>query len=129
MVGAEMPTNSDLIKWSEQGRLHIKYDEVQTESNPGTKTSAITFKINDSLTALGFQNGQIALREGQTVMISDNTPGSTLSNKGVIVAEPSYASSPPTISVALYEADQVVPKDTNLSLFVYGSEFKKELLE
>tara|TARA_R100000654_G_scaffold38990_1_gene64754 strand:+ start:5080 stop:6537 length:1458 start_codon:yes stop_codon:yes gene_type:complete len=125
MVGAEMPTNSDLIKWSEQGRLHIKYDEVQTESNPGTKTSAITFKINDSLTALGFQNGQIALREGQTVMISDNTPGSTLSNKGVIVAEPSYASSPPTISVALYEADQVVPKDTNLSLFVYGSEFKK----
>ena len=25
MVGAEMPSNSDLIKWAEQGRLHIKY--------------------------------------------------------------------------------------------------------
>ena len=25
MVGAEMPTNSDMIKWAEQGRLHIKY--------------------------------------------------------------------------------------------------------
>ena len=25
MVGAEMPTNSDLIKWAEQGRLHTKY--------------------------------------------------------------------------------------------------------
>jgi hypothetical protein len=24
MVGAEMPTNSDLIKWAEQGRLHTK---------------------------------------------------------------------------------------------------------
>ena len=25
MVGAEMPSNSDLIKWAEQGRLHVKY--------------------------------------------------------------------------------------------------------
>jgi len=25
MVGAEMPSNSDQIKWVEQGRLHIKY--------------------------------------------------------------------------------------------------------
>ena len=25
MVGAELPSNSDLIKWAEQGRLHIKY--------------------------------------------------------------------------------------------------------
>ena len=23
MVGAEMPSNSDMIKWAEQGRLHI----------------------------------------------------------------------------------------------------------
>ena len=27
MVGAEMPSNSDLIKWAEQGRLHTKYTE------------------------------------------------------------------------------------------------------
>ena len=26
MVGAEMPTNSDLIKWAEQGRLHVKLE-------------------------------------------------------------------------------------------------------
>jgi len=25
MVGAELPSNSDLIKWAEQGRLHTKY--------------------------------------------------------------------------------------------------------
>jgi hypothetical protein len=25
MVGAEMPSNSDLIKWAEQGSLHTKY--------------------------------------------------------------------------------------------------------
>ena len=28
MVGAESPSNSDLIKWSEQGRLHTKYTGV-----------------------------------------------------------------------------------------------------
>ena len=32
MVGAEMPTNSDLVKWAEQGRLHIKYTNVGTDA-------------------------------------------------------------------------------------------------
>ena len=31
MVGAEMPSNSDLIKWAEQGRLHTKYTNCTTE--------------------------------------------------------------------------------------------------
>jgi hypothetical protein len=30
MVGAEMPSNSDLIKWAEQGRLHTKYVALTT---------------------------------------------------------------------------------------------------
>jgi hypothetical protein len=30
MVGAEMPSNSDLIKWAEQGRLHTKYVDCTT---------------------------------------------------------------------------------------------------
>jgi hypothetical protein len=25
LVGAELPSNSDQVKWAEQGRLHIKY--------------------------------------------------------------------------------------------------------
>ena len=28
MVGAELPSNSDMIKWAEQGRLHTKYTGV-----------------------------------------------------------------------------------------------------
>ena len=28
LVGAEMPSNSDLVKWAEQGRLHTKYTSV-----------------------------------------------------------------------------------------------------
>ena len=29
MVGAEMPMASDTVVWSEQGRLHVAYDDVQ----------------------------------------------------------------------------------------------------
>ena len=36
MVGAEMPSNSDLIKWAEQGRLHTKYVDVATVAADGT---------------------------------------------------------------------------------------------
>jgi len=31
MVGAEMPSNSDLIKWAEQGRLHLQLHHNQQE--------------------------------------------------------------------------------------------------
>ena len=32
MVGAEMPMASDVVVWSEQGRLHIAYDDVSCNS-------------------------------------------------------------------------------------------------
>ena len=35
LVGAEMPTNSDLIKWAEQGRLHTKYADVVSAGAAG----------------------------------------------------------------------------------------------
>ena len=38
LVGAEMPSNSDQIKWAEQGRLHIKY----TSCTAGTRNSPLT---------------------------------------------------------------------------------------
>ena len=45
MVGAEMPTNSDLIKWAEQGRLHTKYTQVGTTA---TATADVAeFQVND----------------------------------------------------------------------------------
>ena len=48
MVGAEMPTNSDMIKWAEQGRLHIKYTNVNADSAAATDVGA-TFTVNDVL--------------------------------------------------------------------------------
>ena len=122
MVGAEMPTNSDLIKWSEQGRLHVKYEECTTTQAAGAVSTVVTWTIGDSLTDKGFISGGIGLREGQTIMISDNTAGSSKSNKGVITTVDYSAG---TIGVRYYEADQAVPASTNCTIFVYGSEFKK----
>ena len=47
MVGAEMPSNSDLIKWAEQGRLHTKYVDCTTSVLANSDTA--TFTVNDIL--------------------------------------------------------------------------------
>ena len=121
MVGAEMPTNSDMIKWAEQGRLHTKFVNCASGSAAGVNTATIT--ISDAQVP-GLQTGitTVGLRKGQTIMLSDNTPGSSLSNKAVITDTPTAT----TIDVAYYEAGgQTFTAAETLSLFVYGSEFKK----
>ena len=116
MVGAEMPSNSDLIKWAEQGRLHTKYVNCTTADIAGSDTATIT--VNDTLVP---GSGSIAVRIGQTVMISDNA--GTGSNKGIVTAVDTAAGE---FSVAYYEAGGQVPAaGQTLSVFIYGSEFKK----
>jgi hypothetical protein len=126
-VGAEMPTNSDLIKWAEQGRLHVKYTNVNADDAAAQGAAAANFTVNDVLNpatnAAANISGQIAIRIGQTVMISDNTPGSTLSNKA-IVTNVNYATG--VVTVVFYEAaGQAMAQNSTVTLFVYGSEFKK----
>ena len=114
MVGAEMPTSSDLIQWAEQGRLHLKYSGVKTAASPNDDTATLT-GLTDN-----------AIRKGQTVLVSDGKSGGTASVKGIVTA--SGASS---IDVAFYDADGL-PAFTDLgtdgeslTVFVYGSEFAK----
>ena len=45
LVGAEMPSNSDLIKWAEQGRLHTKYTDVNADTAAGLTVQ--TYTVND----------------------------------------------------------------------------------
>ena len=129
MVGAEMPSNSDMIKWAEQGRLHIKYTNCTADGTGGTTA---TWTINDDLTPTGVTttggNGAAALRTGQTIMISDNA-GTGLTNKAVItdVSAPIVPGTPGDITVAYYELAQVVPA-TACTIFIYGSEFQKGTL-
>jgi len=119
MVGAEMPSNSDMIKWAEQGRLHTKYINVNADG--AVNDDNATFTINDADVVDG------AFRVGQTVMISDNTAGSALVNRGLITAVSAIgAVGNPTFTVAFYEGGgQAVAVNTTVSVFVYGSEFAK----
>jgi hypothetical protein len=113
MVGAEMPSNSDLIKWAEQGRLHTKYTSCTSAAAAAADTAVWTV-ADPGVTACNF-------RVGQTVFISDNTASSTFSNKAIITAVSGL-----TFTVAYYEAGgQTMAASTASTCFVYGSEFKK----
>ena len=118
MVGAELPFNSDLIKWSEQGRLHIKYEGVTLDNSDVAGDAKVVLNITAH-----------SLREGQTVMVSDSGTGATASFKGII-----DASTADTVTVAIYGAAGLPAvtglasgdnSGTSLDVFVYGSEFKK----
>ncbi len=132
MVGAEMPSNSDLIKWAEQGRLHTKY--VNCTSAVLAAADTATFTVNDVLvpnraTTIGTA-GQIAIRKGQTIMFTPNA-GSTATattNKGIVTAVgiADNLAADDEFSVAFYEAGGMTKAAADVyTLFIYGSEFKK----
>ena len=127
MVGAEMPSNSDLIKWAEQGRLHTKYQAVTSAAAAGQDQAVWTIPNNiaNFNPALGGTSNQAAFRAGQTVMISDNTGGSALQNKGIIIVAPT-AANPNQVTIAYYEAGgQTMGAGISCDIFIYGSEFAK----
>ena len=113
-----MPSNSDLIKWAEQGRLHTKYTNVTSGAAAAADTATLT--IGDVLVP---GSGSIAIRVGQTIMLSDSTAASTNSNKAIVTAVDTAAG---TIDVAYYAAGgQTMAAGVVCSLFIYGSEFQK----
>ena len=111
MVGAELPTNSDLIKWAEQGRLHTKYTGL-TYGALGTPAAGQQ--------VFTLPSGTCNFRNGQTVFLSSES-NSAQSAKGVIVDVTST-----TFTVAYYSAFGSTPFTSGtVTAFVYGSEFKK----
>jgi len=126
MVGAEMPSNSDLIKWAEQGRLHTKYKKCTTAAliNADEAEFTVTDDPNagaSTASAFGANSG-IAIRIGQTVHVSDNAGGGAV--KGIVIAV-DYATS--KFTVAFYPAAgiPVAGAGKEFTVFIYGSEFKK----
>ena len=124
MVGAEMPSNSDLIKWAEQGRLHIKYTKCGTTA--ANADSQATFQVNDTGIPAFTANNAIAVRVGQTLFIQKND--GSASNKAIVV---SVDEANNQFTCAFYEAAGFggasggALADTNFTVFIYGSEFKK----
>ena len=123
MVGAEMPTNSDLIKWAEQGRLHTKYTEVGTTA--AAAADQAEFQVNNVLDPTAAEQ---VIRVGQTVVIVQNN-GSGL-NKAVVSSVNNAGGGRGRFTADFYEAGGLVTAGTafanaDVTVFIYGSEFKK----
>jgi len=122
MVGAEMPSNSDLIKWAEQGRLHTKYVDCTTTILAGSAVA--TFTVNDTLIPafVNAASGSIAIRVGQTLMITANAGGAN--HKAIVTAVDTALK---TFDVAFYDAAGITnaANTDKWTVFIYGSEFKK----
>jgi hypothetical protein len=116
LVGAEIPSTSDMIKWTEQGRLHTKYEGV---------TANVNF-TQDVLEEFTIASGTCTFRVGQTVLISDES--STTSRKAVVTAVGADTTDTGVDSfrVAYYTAgDAASPYTGDVTVFAYGSEFRK----
>ena len=116
MVGAELPSNSDMIKWSEQGRLHTKYTGVIPSSAAGSDTATFTMATTSPVTVCNF-------RVNQTVFLSSQSVAAN-SARGVISA---VAANGSTFDVKFYNASGSPFTITTelVTVFVYGSEFQK----
>ncbi len=113
-MGAEIPSNSDLIKWTEEGRLHTKYASCSIAYGGGNDTATLTV-ADAGITACNF-------RVGQTVFLSSNV-NAAQSDKAIITAVSGL-----TFTVAYYAAAGGTITDSgnnDITAFVYGSEFKK----
>ena len=117
MVGAEIPSASDQVIWSEQGRLHIAYDSASANTTTGVITE------NDH-----------SVRVGQTVAVIE---AGTHPNDGVtwtadkVVKGVVSAVTTNTFTVLAYggatltAAGLTSGTTVSVKVFIYGSEFKK----
>jgi hypothetical protein len=111
MVGAEMPMASDVVVWSEQGRLHIAYDPVVVTATtvviPGDASNASTNLIGP----------------GATIVVASST--GLVVQKAYVqsVSNASSATGDVTLTVAGY-AGALTPQSAG-KVFVYGSEYAK----
>jgi len=97
MVGAEMPTNSDLIKWAEQGRLHVKFEGATANNFTGSGTTQ-RFDI-----VVAGSPTSVPVRVGQTLVVADEAAGSSKTDKVIVTAV-----SGATITVAPYAATPLI---------------------
>ncbi len=106
MVGAEMPMASDEVVWSEQGRIHVAYDDVvgtDVSANLLTFSAAHLINIGDTIIV---SKGGVTLKCYVSAVPSSTT----------ITAQPYTAA-----DISGIGADAV----SGVKVFVYGSEYKK----
>ena len=110
------PLTLTSLSGQSKGRLHTKYVNCASDGAAADDTATIT--VNDTLDP---GTGSIAVRVGQTVVISDNAGAGE--NKAIVTAVDTAAG---TFDVAYYEAGgQVGAAGLTRTVFIYGSEFQK----
>lgn len=122
MVGAEMPMASDRVVWSEQGRLHIAYDGVNSNSGGSTIT----------LTGLPTGTDTSLIGVGQTLVISNGTvtAKARVDSMGTFTSGAGNTSTQ-VVNIKVYgETSAVLPSalrsaSGTLNIFVFGSEYAK----
>jgi hypothetical protein len=120
MVGAEMPLASDQVIWSEQGRLHIAYDNAQDSttvvataaSNTITLPNPHMLQINDTVVIYNKSTANSSARLGNTIKCRV----SAVSAGGATVQP--YNTNDLADNAQFADADAI-------SLFVYGTEYGK----
>jgi hypothetical protein len=123
MVGAEMPMTSDQVVWSEQNRLHIAYDDATASGAAGAQQVA----VNNIGTGVGdTQSAQVAIRTGQTVLVSDKATG-LITQKALVVGSPFDGAAVNVIKVVTYDKTtwSAGLLGAAVKIFVYGSDFGK----
>jgi len=117
MVGAEMPMASDEVVWSEQGRLHVAYDNAKIAT---VSASPFTATLEDNTINI---TGH-AIRANQTIVVSKGTDTVKAFVKSVAEDGNSIEAYPLT-SATWPESFAAATTNPDLKVFVYGSEFGK----
>jgi hypothetical protein len=127
MVGAEMPMASDRVVWSEQGRLHIAYDSVSSNTPADVAVQEITLAglpTGTSPTSL--------IGVGQTLVISNGT----VTAKARVDVMGTFTSgdnntSTQVVQIKVYGEEfahlpaALQGASGTLNIFVFGSEYQK----
>jgi hypothetical protein len=110
MVGAEMPMASDVVVWSEQGRLHAAYDPVST-----TATTVV-------IPANAAGASQNVIGPGATIVVA-SSDGLTVEK--AYVQSVATVAGVATLTVTGYAAATITGGQSAAKVFVYGSEYAK----
>ena len=111
MVGAELPMASDQVVWSEQGRLHVAFDDVVLTT---VASNIITLASGADASLIGV-GATVVLSKGFVTLKAYVSAVNTTS--GAVTVQP-YG----VADISSLGADAT----TGVKLFVYGSEYAKK---
>ena len=119
MVGAELPCTSDLIKWSEQGRLHVRATGAINNAAGAQEIDGLTghdFRVNQTVVVINTSTLNANARLGQEMKCLIT---------GVAAAAITVAPYDRASVVSQVNSTDVFLDNDTVEVFVYGSEFRK----